>query len=1021
MGGILFLIASLFAATVYSSDIPTQAKDFKAEADKNFATLHYKDAEAQYEQTLKIFLDAGVFSESSQNDNSSIIADCFQKLGKIHNKFSEFDKALESLEKAKKIHEELGSQAEIAIDLTEIARVQMNISKFPQALELSNQAMKIHEQAGNRKGVADCLRTIADINRRMGKYDDALQFANKSLTEAQASEDNKAIASSLNIVGAIQNNLGSYDEALTNLKKALQVAEASGDQWEIAPVLSNTGAVYGAMGNRTEARDYFQRSLKIREELQDSLGVAVSLNNIGIVNHDLGNYTQALDCYKRSLKMLQEIGDKNKVAMSFNNIGAVNVELGNYTEALERYLDSLKIKDEIGDKRGAATSLNNIGIVHWNLHQFNKALEYHRKALGIREEIGDKNGISMSLNNLGRVYRDMGNASEAAKNFDEAIKIREQIGDKSGLAWSLYDLGSLYYQQKDMEQAEKNLSEAIRISQEIEFPEVLWPSLHKKALIYRDTGKKDEAIALLKDSIGIIEKLRSKLLQAEQKSAYLQNKIEVYEDLISLLYQTSQNVEAFNYEQRAKARSFLDLLEESRAAVNITQGVDPDLLEREREIQAKLSNVQLKLDAERSRPKKDENRIAGFEKERDRIYRDYEELKAEIRSRNPRYAELKYSDPAQLSEIQNLLDGDTLLLEYLLGDHESFLFAITKDQYEMFKLPAREEIEKRVERLRDSIADFGNLSAQTFYLQESSKLFIDLIGPLKTFGGKKTKLLIAPDGSLYHLPFQALTTTETESAGQIEFQSLPYLAKRYQISYIQSASILKIRGNQHENSGTQKKLLAFADPIYGKNQTDQSDYVLQTAYGETNQELKRLTFSNEEVRGISNLFPKANVKLCLRDQATEDNVKRMNLEEYQMLHFAVHGIANETKPQFSSIVLGRASNSTEDGYLQMYEIFNLKMKAHLAILSACESGLGKKVRGEGIIGLTRAFEYAGAQNVMVSLWKINDRSTAEFMTSFYKKLQRDGDDKAVEEAELEMIRGKYSHPYYWAAFALYGQ
>ena len=1021
MGGIFFLIASLFASTLYSFDASAQAKDVKAEADKDFENLHYKDAEARYELTLKIFQDAGLYSESSQNDFTSIIADCLQKVGKIHNKFSEFDNALELLEKAKKLHELLGNQSEFATDLTEIARVQMNTSKFPQALELSNQAMKIHEQAGNRKGVADCLRIIADINRRTGKYEDAFEFAKKSLGEAQASEDNKAIASSLNIVGAIQNNLGSYDDALTNLQKALQVAEASGDQWEIAPVLSNTGATYGAMGNRTEARDYFQRSLKIREELQDSLGVAVSLNNIGIVNYDLGNYTQALDYYKRSLNMLQDIGDKNKVAMSFNNIGVVNFELGNYSEALERYQDSLKIKNDIGDKRGAAMSLNNIGIVHWNLHQFNKALEYHRKSLAIREEIGDKNGISMSLNNLGRVYRDIGNSSEAVKYFDEAIKIREQIGDKSGLAWSLYDLGSLYYQQKDTEQAEKTLSEAIRISKEIEFPEVLWPSLHKKALIYRDTGRKDEAIELLKDSIEIIEKLRSKLLQAEQKMAYLQNKLQVYEDLISLFYQTSQSVEAFNYEQRAKARSFLDLLEESRAVVNITQGVDPDLLDREREIQAKMSNVQLKLDAERSRSKKDENRITGFEKERDRIYRDYEELKAEIKSRNPRYAELKYSDPAKLNEVQNLLDDDTLLLEYFLGDRESFLFAVTKDQYEMFKLPPREEIEKRVEGLRDSIADYGNVSAQMFYLQESSNLFVDLMGPLKTFDSKKTKLLIAPDGSLYHLPFQALTTKEVPSTGQIEFQSLPYLAKRYQISYIQSASILKIRGNQHESIGTQKKLLAFADPIYGKSQADQSDFLLQTAYGETGQEMKRLTFSNDEVRGIASLFPKSNVKLCLRDQATEDNIKKINLEEYKMLHFAVHGIANEAKPQFSSIVLGRDNNSNEDGYLQMYEIFNLKMKAHLAILSACESGLGKKVRGEGIIGLTRAFEYAGARNVMVSLWKINDRSTADFMTSFYRKLQQSRDDKAVEEAELEMIRGKYSHPYFWAAFALYGQ
>jgi CHAT domain-containing protein len=470
-------------------------------------------------------------------------------------------------------------------------------------------------------------------------------------------------------------------------------------------------------------------------------------------------------------------------------------------------------------------------------------------------------------------------------------------------------------------------------------------------------------------------------------------------------------------------------LEESRASVHLTAGLDADLSKKERALQVGLSDVQVQLEKERQA-----SRIPELEKRRDDLYHEYENLIGELRRRNPRYAQLKYPEAITVEQCQRLLDEETVLLEYLLGEESSLLFAVSKESYEVIPLSGRKSIEERAHKLRKTFTLDGTVNGnwQLRYVAEAAALYDLLIKPAEKLLKGKKRIVVAPDRALYYVPFPALLTKKVFVAGKVDFKSLPYLVKSYSVRYVPSASVWsRLAEPRKETLEQQKKLLAFGDPDYEKKAQvaarqvarlrSDEDSVLRGAYDEHSGSWKRLPYSGEEVREVARLYPEEEVRLFLRDAATEENVKKSPLWEYERIHFAAHSLANESKPQFSGIILATAEGSNEDGYLHMYEIFKLRLNAQLVVLSGCETGLGQQTKGEGMIGLMRAFMYAGAESVVASLWKIEDRSTSEFMRTFYAGQEKSATDQALQAAQLALINGRrYSHPYFWAAFALYG-
>ena len=522
--------------------------------------------------------------------------------------------------------------------------------------------------------------------------------------------------------------------------------------------------------------------------------------------------------------------------------------------------------------------------------------------------------------------------------------------------------------------------------------------------------------------------------------------------------------ESFRIIEEGRARSLLDMLGEVNA--QITEGVPAELLkrkqenlDRQQEIAEQLTGISLAAD-QKTKP-------SDLEAELDKLQTDFDDIENQIRVASPRYAALTAAQPLALSEVQQkVLDDNTALLEYSLGSDNSYLFAVTRSGVSLFKLPARSEVARLASEFRaqlippklqrrivgiDVAADqqrglgivqgpSENLAA---FVAASNALYKAVVEPATSVTGDK-RLLIAADGALNYIPFEALV----KNSDGADYASLNYLVKTNEVVYAPSASVIgAIRGNSPTvREGATKRILIVADPVFSANdprlkgpaqnsaETRGLGLGLESAVNDVvgdqpagGLHLARLSGTRTEAEEISKIARTGGNQpdTWMDLNASEDNVRSRDITNYRIVHVATHGLLDAERPQFTGVVLSLIGNKTNDGFLRTDEIFNLKLGSPLVMLSACETGLGKEKRGEGVMGLTRAFMYAGAPTVGVSLWSVADKSTADLMTDFYRRLLASSPQppaSALRDAQLALITGKkYSAPFYWAPFVLVGE
>jgi CHAT domain-containing protein len=441
----------------------------------------------------------------------------------------------------------------------------------------------------------------------------------------------------------------------------------------------------------------------------------------------------------------------------------------------------------------------------------------------------------------------------------------------------------------------------------------------------------------------------------------------------------------------------------------------------------------------------------------------------ELHRTNPLYHQLQYPEPYDADRVQAEVAGSgTAILEYSLGDRESHLWVVTQDRLKMVTLPKRGMIEHAVFAYRDLINRHPKSQADfEASLKPSGHLYEMLVRPVRRYLEKGQALVIVPDGVLWYLPFEALVVRALNVAGSAGVSpavargapaELHYLVEDHSITYAPSASLLgdlQIAMNERSKQRDlrQKELLAYGDPVFSRNvaaglprqpesggitaplrDRDKgttagaslpADEIVRGVYQRSaGVQFCPLPMTRDEVLGIGQLFRPDQRKLCLGLQATEASLKREKLTDYKRIHFATHSVIDEEVPAMSGVVLSLVNAGDEDGVLRMNEIFNLDLDAESVVLSACQTGLGKLMRGEGMVGLTRAFMYAGSPRVVVSLWQVNDMATPKFMKAFYRRLtQGDTATAALQQAKLAMLRSDipaYHHPYFWAPFVLVG-
>ncbi len=522
------------------------------------------------------------------------------------------------------------------------------------------------------------------------------------------------------------------------------------------------------------------------------------------------------------------------------------------------------------------------------------------------------------------------------------------------------------------------------------------------------------ALQKYKASIRNIEIIRSNIQNEEQKASFLgtDKRIEAYQNLIDLLVFLHQSepdrnydLQAFYYMEQAKARAFLDSLELSK--IDISHHIDFKLLNEEKELEKNITEVYTKLLNRELSPEEKETNQESLKRYED----DLEALKLEIRTENPAYAELVFPKALNMEDAQkNLLDDKTAFFAYTIGKKSSYTFVLTKKELKIFKTLPGEELQKMVSDYLKIITDRNNKDFNLGY-----DLFTHLVFP--GLNENIQNIIIIPGDILNFLPFETLVT---------EKMSNRWLIEDYTITYAPSISSLQelIERKEANSAKRTKDLLAVGDPFFGSLETEENgDNILNDIFSTHAYNLYRLEFSGTEIEKISALFKKKKRTIFLRESATEEQIKNQSLEEYKILHFATHSLIDNKIPERSTIVLSLDNDTKEDGLLQMREIYNLKLNSDLVTLSSCQTGLGQFIKGEGIQGINRAFFYAGASSVLMSLWAVNDQATYQLMERFYAHLRSsDSIMNALRKSKLEMINsGTLSHPYYWAGFIISGK
>jgi CHAT domain-containing protein/Tfp pilus assembly protein PilF len=829
---------------------------------------------------------------------------------------------------------------------------------------------------------------------------------------------------------------GRYQQAIDSLSTCLELLKTNPDDELEKSTLGQHGTLYKYIGNYPEALKSLDRLLIMAQGVDDLGNEEVALSQIGSVYYQQDDFLRTEGYWRRGLEVSQMIIARKLRINShpqkhLGNLGDVYFKLGDFIAAKRAYTESVELSRAVNDESNQSSVLQSLGDLYLAESDLHQALASYEQALAIGEKLKDRGNLVGSLLGLSALHRQMGNRQQAMTYVQRVLKMLEGRTEPRWQGEALTCLGLLHLRFGENPEALAAFEKVLAIDPSSTARRSLWEAHSGSAVAYVRSKELTKALEHYQRAIEAIEKVRIGLGSDEDKAGFFQDKVRIYKELIALLLDPQLRdatphhaAEAFNYNERARARAFFDLLAE--ASVNPEQDAAPTLLKQREELRGRINQLSAKLLQERSLEieKQDQTKISRLKKDLDGADVEWGDWLRELRRRNPRYAALKYPEPVTLEALQRTLDDKTILLSYSLAAPESFLFAVTHDGLQVKRLPSEAKVGEEVQRLLATITDRNN-PAPDEYRRQALRLSQELLPASQMLAGKKELVVIA-DGALHRLPFEVLLLPAR--IAQRDLRQLPYLIREFAISYAPSASVLFELQNRPRETAA-RGFIAFGDPVYDRAENVASTLRATSGGGRLN--LQRLPYSHTEIDGIAQLFAKDDRELFFGDAATEENVKAPDrLSRYRMVHFSTHGSLNETRPRFSGLVLSLPATNpqsairnpqSEDGVLSAYEIFNLKLKADLVVLSACETGLGKEVRGEGLMSLTRAFMYAGTPSVVVSLWNVNDQSAADLMIRFYRHL-KSGKSKseALRQAQLETIRDNGS-PFYWAPFVLVGK
>ena len=878
--------------------------------------------------------------------------------------------------------------------------------KYEEALAKFSQAEKEASSPDDKIRIADVLSKggFALLEKKLFKT--ALSYYDRSLEINRTLDNKPGLVNDYSYIGKIYADIGKYEEAIEYFENALKIQKELNDKPGIAQNLNNVANLYSYLGDYQESIRLLDQALGISEEIKDSTQTAKTLISLGTIYFRLRNYQKSIEHLDRAFKIADEEKEENLKAYALNIIGVVYREQGNYEKALDNYQRALKINKKLDLKAEIATNLSIIGELHKELGRYDAALEYLEESLRITEELKDRLMTAINMSYIGEVRLKQGNYGEALRLYDESLRTFEELGAKDRIARSFNNLGYVEGEMKDYDVAIQNFDKAITIYKELGDREWIRVALFGKGLYSEGKGDLVSAETNYKEAVDVFESIRQDVVGGEEgQQIFSDVNVKIYEKLVSLLLKLGKTEEALQYIERSRSKSLRDNL--LKSGISSFDDNIRGQLKKYDEISKREASIYYELTKEKSRASPNPEKIDNLLKTLAKTREEFNQVISRLKKVYPRIYSVIGISPQNLSTLreEGKLPMNFSILEYFITEDEVYIFTFSHSDLKVKSVSIKKE------ELNGMVSDFRELIFKSNYIgADKLKLSIDdiaknkkhldelsislynyLVKPIKGDIENAEIVGIIPFGILNYLPFQALS--EQKADGELEF-----LLEQKSLVYLTNINQLDMAlGNGKTKSF--ENTIAFGNP-------DLKDPKLD------------LPYSKKEVLAIKDIFP--NTLVFLEDEATKDNFKK-NWGRYQRVHLSAHVVFNE-EGQF--ILLA----PSDTGKLSTIDITELPPieKIDFVVLSACSTAIDpfqKNPTGTQLATLAFTFAWIKVPSVIATLWDISDQGTANLMETFYKNLKRGKTlYSAFREAQIDMIKrnDKYSHPYYWAPFVLFG-
>lgn len=979
--------------------------------------LTIAEAGKAYQEARKLWESAGDLRQAAW---------ACQRLGAVFEQTAEWDRALELYRAAVVLASQAGDRS-LESEMRSTLGFSLARSGDPgRGAEECRMGFRLAQAADTVRGEAESFNCLGEVEYARGNREGAVAFHLRAELLWRGLGDLSGFARTEYLLGGAYSELSELQKAQRRLLRALDLWRALGNRRGELESLVAVGRLADRMGQYQSALNILGEATQLAEPMGDPLWQSSIQSGMALVYQRMGETGNARQRWQKALELSREAGVRMAELDMLLALGELDLESGDVDEALRRFRQCLLLSEDLENPFLKALALRFIGLTHRARGERTVALEYARQALSTLAD-QDRSLEALIRTDMADAHRGLSEVDQAREEYERARELSRETRDRLTESKALYGLARTSNLQGGLAAARRHVEEALRLT----------------------------------------ESLRSGVASPGLRASYVASIHQYHELHVDLLMRLDRERpdeglagEALAASERARARSLLETLAEAR--IDVRGGANPELLDREERLKRKLDGESERLMRLLAEGAGEE--ATKLEEEIDELTSSYDLLQAEIRSKSPRYAALTQPQPLDLAGIrEKVIDPETLLLEYSLGDERSYLWAVSQGELRSHELPPRAEIERAARHLYDLLtarlpvpdetpaeARRRVREADEAYWAAAGELSEMLLGPVaEVLAGRR--LLVVSDGALQFLPFAALPVPGT--AGD----PVPLIA-RHEVVHLPSASALAVlREREHGTKTTSDRTVAvLADPVF---ETDDPRVAPKAASaGQTGAEavgskglvadlaassmqsalravgfmqdgvisIPRLVATRREARAIAALAPEGTSFTALGFDANLATARSPDLGRYPIVHFATHGLVNAENPALSGILLSMVDESGEPqpGFLTLDDIYDLDLPAELVVLSACSTALGKEIRGEGLVGIVRGFLYAGAERVVASLWKVDDNAAGELMKRFYRHMLQENSSPAaaLRQAQIEMWReGEFRQPFYWAAFVLQGE